>query len=207
MRTRTVMSAFALAATVLAVAGTAACGRASAGTGIASAGGARSASAHPTASVDPQEQSRAFTQCLREHGVDVPDPDAGAGGGPGRVVISGGPDAADAAALEACKDKLPNGGDPPSMSPEQLDQLRAFAQCMREHGVDVPDPEPGGNGIMISRSGGPGPDDPTVKAAQEACHGKLPGAITEQHGDSGSDDSGGGTAGGAGTGGTTGGGQ
>jgi hypothetical protein len=50
---------------------------------------------------------------------------------------------------------------------------------MRDHGVDMPDPDPNGGGLRINSSGGPamGPDDPTFKAAQEACKDKLPGAL------------------------------
>jgi hypothetical protein len=190
MRTRTVTTAVALGTTVLALAGAAACGRSPAHSGIASAGGTGSASAHPTASVDPEEQARAFAQCMREHGVDMPDPEtvggggSGSGGGGVRITVTGAPGAGMDAAMNACKDKLPNGGTPPSMSPEQQEQLRAFAQCMRDHGVDMPDPDPNSGGLRISSSGGPafGPDDPTFKAAQEACQEKLPGALSGKGG-------------------------
>jgi hypothetical protein len=188
MRTRTVATAVALGTTVLALAGAAACGRSPAHSGIASAGGTGSASAHPTASVDPEEQARAFAQCMREHGVDMPDPETVGGGGSGsggvRITVTGAPGAGMDAAMNACKDKLPNGGTPPSMSPEQQEQLRAFAQCMRDHGVDMPDPDPNSGGLRISSSGGPafGPDDPTFKAAQEACQEKLPGALSGKGG-------------------------
>jgi hypothetical protein len=175
-----VATAVALGTTVLAHAGAAACARSSANPGIATAGGGTaSASAHPSASVDREEQARAFAQCMRDHGVDMPDPDTagGPGGGNIKITVSGAPGATDAA-MNACKDKLPNGGNPPSMSPELQEQLRAFAQCMRDHGVDMPDPDPNSGGLRINASGGPkvSPDDPTFQAAQEACQDKLPGA-------------------------------
>ncbi len=57
----------------------------------------------------------------------------------------------------------------------------AYARCMRSHGVsDFPDPAtvPGG-GVAFSIQAGPGsdlsPDDPTFKAADQACRGLLPG--------------------------------
>jgi hypothetical protein len=166
---------------MLALAGAAACGRAASGSDIATAGGKSTASAHPTASVDPQEQARQFAQCMRDHGVDVPDPDTagGSAGGPVRITASGPPEGMDAA-MEACKDKLPNGGTPPSLDPQQQEQLRAFAQCMRDHGVDMPDPDPNSGALRITRGGGPnssgmGPDNPTFQAAQQACQDKLPG--------------------------------
>ena len=211
MRTRTVATAVALGTTMLALAGAAACGRSAAGSEIASAGGKSSASAHPSASVDQQEQARQFAQCMREHGVDVPDPET-AGGDSGPIKITGsGPPAGMDAAMEACKDKLPGGGTPPSLDPQQQEQLRAFAQCMRDHGVDMPDPDPNGGGLRITKSGGPssggglGPDDPTFQAAQEACQDKLPGkngGTTTQNGGDGKDSGGFGISGGS-----TGGGQ
>jgi hypothetical protein len=53
----------------------------------------------------------------------------------------------------------------------------AFARCMRQHGINVPDPNPNGGGIVVK--GGPGtlnPDDPKFKAAQQACQKLLPNA-------------------------------
>jgi hypothetical protein len=191
MRTRTVTSALALGTTVLALAGAAACARSSASPGIATAGGKGSASAHPSASVDPVEQAREFAQCMRDHGVDMPDPDTAGGAGSGaiRITVSGGPNSGVDAAMDACKDKLPNGGTPPSMNPQQQEAMREYAQCMRDHGVDMPDPDPNGGPMVIGGSGGPKvtPDDPTFQAAQEACQSKLPGAITQKGGGSGSD--------------------
>jgi len=185
MRTRTVAAAVALGTTVLALAGAAACGRSPANNGIASAGGKGSATAHPTTSVDPVEQGREFAQCMRDHGVDMPDPqtaEGGSGDGGGvRITVSGGPNSNMNGAMNACKDKLPNGGVPPSANPEDQEKLRQYAQCMRDHGVtDMPDPGADG-GLMIQSSGGPNssdldPNNPTFKAAQDACKDKLPGA-------------------------------
>jgi hypothetical protein len=60
-------------------------------------------------------------------------------------------------------------------------QFLAYTRCMRSHGVsDFPDPtsSPGG-GVGIQINGGPGsdlnPDDPTFKAAKQACRALLPG--------------------------------
>ena len=54
------------------------------------------------------------------------------------------------------------------------ESMLKFARCMREHGVDVPDPKPG-EGIRI---GGPGseldPEDPSFQKAQKACEGDRP---------------------------------
>lgn len=47
-----------------------------------------------------------------------------------------------------------------------------FAECMREHGVEMEDPKPGQNITLES-------DDPTTKRALAACDGKLAGARQE----------------------------
>ncbi|MEU6430354.1 hypothetical protein ABZ860_31050 [Microbispora sp. NPDC046973] len=163
--------AFGLA---LALAG---CGAAPADDGIASAGGATpgtagGAAARPSASatVDRQEAQLKFAQCMREHGVDVPDPDAD-----GRVRIMGkkGDEAAMQKAMQACQhfmkdavgDKL--GGD----DPEARDRMVKFAQCMREHGIDMPDPAPG-QGIQVKIKPG---QEKAMEEAQKACEEFAPG--------------------------------
>jgi hypothetical protein len=57
------------------------------------------------------EQFQAFQDCLREQGVELPDPGQGQPGGPG----AGGFDPSDPdfrAAMEACQDDLPEGAGP-----------------------------------------------------------------------------------------------
>jgi hypothetical protein len=44
-----------------------------------------------------------------------------------------------------------------------------FAECMRAHGVEMEDPEPGAQ----SSEGGGDPNSPTTKKAEAACNGKL----------------------------------
>jgi hypothetical protein len=46
----------------------------------------------------------------------------------------------------------------------------AFGRCMRQQGINIADPKPGG-GIHID---GVNPDDPTFKAAEQACKQYLP---------------------------------
>jgi hypothetical protein len=49
----------------------------------------------------------------------------------------------------------------------QQEKALKFAQCMRDHGVPMDDPDPnGGMGVKI---GGPGVDTSKIQAAQEAC--------------------------------------
>ncbi len=159
-----------------------ACGGKSNGHGVASANGGRGhggASPSPTASVDPEEAQRQFAQCMREHGVNIGDPDTGnPSGGPVRVQASAGSNMD--AAVQACQKYLP-AGQLRTPDAQELEQARQFAQCMREHGVDVPDPDPNGGGLRVEKGkGGAGstgvnPDDPAFKAAEKACQDKLPG--------------------------------
>jgi len=159
-------------------------------------------SASATASQDPEEQMLAFQRCMRDHGVDVQvtmaDPNATGGKvgvniqtGPGPSAANGGraqpgtaPDEQKLkAADDACHSLLPNGGqgDPSrTMDPQLQDQLLAFAQCMRDHGIDFPDPQFDGNRVTIgSNAGGrdnmPDPNSPQFKAATDACGKDLPG--------------------------------
>jgi hypothetical protein len=53
-----------------------------------------------------------------------------------------------------------------SSSPRPEDQAMKFAQCMRQHGVNVADPKPGEPGVRIT---GQRLDDSKIKAASEAC--------------------------------------
>ena len=156
-------------------------------------------SAAPAESVDPEVAMEAFTKCMREHGVDVFVSVAGDGDNGGMVgsgpvtnqhTANGDPQTggnapdkeALAAADEACRDLLPSGmiGDPDAtMDPAVADQMLAFAKCMRDHGIDFPDPKFDGGGVSISLGeNGPGGIDPSsdeFKAAQEACGSELPG--------------------------------
>jgi hypothetical protein len=125
----------------------------------------------------------AYTKCMREHGVDMPDPQPGERGIRLRAPEGVTPEEMEEAE-EACRkhlDKI----EAPELSEEQQKEFQeaalAHARCMREHGIDMPDPTFGENGeatIRIRRGdggrGGPDPDDPKFKEAEEACRDKLP---------------------------------
>jgi hypothetical protein len=108
-----------------------------------------------------EDRNREFAQCMREHGIDVPDPEPGH---PGVTIKEPNPEKV-RPAREACKHLLPNGGEPEPMDPEELDRARERAQCMREHGIDVPDPDPNNPGIRAPE----GVDQEKLRAAMEAC--------------------------------------
>lgn len=116
-----------------------------------------------------------FTKCLRENGgapqeVEVPVDGSGQG------TLNGSPPAqadqeAQRKALEKCRQFLPDGGNPKPMSPENLEQARAFAKCMRTAGVPYPDPDPndfGGEGVAKLPEG-VDTKDPAVREKLNKC--------------------------------------
>jgi hypothetical protein len=133
-----------------------------------------------------------FAKCMRQHGVNMPDPKQQSGGevaiaiGPG----PGGGEATDRkldmpkmkAAEKACSTFLAEGAGPPPSPAEQAkmrDRMLRFAKCMRDHGIDMPDPKFSGDGgvRMTMRAGdggasagsGPDPRKPRFQAAEKQC--------------------------------------
>jgi hypothetical protein len=96
--------------------------------------------------------------------------------GPGAKV----PDQKLKAAEDACKD-IREQIKPPNLSDEQREEFRKAAlenaRCMREHGIDFPDPQFGADGgVKIELDKGRvDPDSPKFKAAEKACRSTLPG--------------------------------
>ncbi|MFI7117195.1 hypothetical protein [Amycolatopsis sp. NPDC049868] len=103
--------------------------------------------------VSDEDKMRNFAKCMREHGVDMPDPKTD-GDGHGSISIEAGEAGRDEskmkAASDACRKLLPNGGEIKPPTPEELDKMRKEAKCMREHGVDFPDPDPSGKGAAMT---------------------------------------------------------
>ena len=117
-----------------------------------------------------------FAQCMREHGQDVPDPD---GDSYSITPPSGGSNAAWDAAMAACRGHLPDGAAPEPPDAAELEAQRQYAKCMREHDIDMSDPDPDtGRSQIGGRLANATRDqlraDPAYKAAAEACKDKLP---------------------------------
>ncbi len=136
--------------------------------------------------VDPEDAMVDFARCMREHGVNVADPQTsggGAGGGGVMIEIGDGIDPEEMeAAQEACQPLMADAiGDFEPPDPEELErmqeQMLEFAKCMREHGVDFPDPVFSGDGasIQISGEAAIGSDGDGMTEAQEACQAELGG--------------------------------
>lgn len=169
----------------------AACGGGSGnGTKVASVSGtAKSASnrrSTGTSTASFRKQLLAYAQCMRDNGVDFPDPQFDASGRP-QFNRQGGQSfdqlrnsAAFQKAQKACDSKRPNFAGQFERTPAEQAQMRKnllkFAQCMRSKGLDFPDPTFDANGRpQFDRNGGPGGaqgqnrDDPKAQAARQAC--------------------------------------
>jgi hypothetical protein len=159
--------------------GAAACGGSPDSGGVATLGGDGANRQQPgsggTTGKDPQEAALEFAKCMREHGVDMPDPEVDSKGRMRITVGSaggkGGPDPKKRQeAQQACGHLMRGGGDGPGrVDPRAQDAMLAFARCMREHGIDMPDPT--GDGLVFNSRAGQGPDPRSskFKEAERAC--------------------------------------
>jgi hypothetical protein len=171
-------------ALALAMAVAACAGGGAKGGGVASLSGSGQTTTTTTtpSAADAKQAALNFAKCMRQHGIDMPDPKV-SGNGELSLGVNAGPgslrpdDPKFKAAQQACQKYLPNGGKATKPNPEQVQQALKFARCMRQHGIDMPDPGPNGGMLVQGGSGGnpgPRPDDPRFKAAQEACKQYLP---------------------------------
>ncbi|ALG13003.1 hypothetical protein [Kibdelosporangium phytohabitans] len=142
--------------------------------GIASAGSSGSSAPQTSVAVsgDTDEQTRKFAKCMRDNGVDMPDPEPGGGFGDKQIDRTS---PAFQKAMDACKSLLPGGGDLSKIDPKLVDELREFTKCMRDNGVDIPDPDPNSPMLGLDKIAGLDRESPVFKKAMEACKDKVPG--------------------------------
>ena len=155
--------------------------------------GAVSAESDDTSDMTDEESLLAFAECMRDHGVDFPDPVVEAdgtvtfgfrpgGGGEGGLAalreIGRNPNLP--AARDACSGLLEGLAFGPGQGGFDLveiqDTLLEFAQCMRDNGVDMGDPDlrdfiPGGDddGQPGRPFGGIDFSDPDLLTAFQTC--------------------------------------
>ena len=139
--------------------------------------------------VDPEEAQLAFAECMRENGVEVPDPaPPGDGEGGGRILVRPGQEIDEDTFEEAdakCRHHLEGVFDEPSDEElqEMQDRALAFARCMRENGVEKhPDPSFEGGRTTMAISEDDVLADPDFEAAEKECRKHLPGASLERAG-------------------------
>ncbi|MFI7213784.1 hypothetical protein [Micromonospora maritima] len=139
----------------------------------AGGGGAKPSASAAGATLSDSDRQLKFAQCMREQGINMPDPEAG--GGPAFRFDEGTDPQKIEKAMEQCRDLLPNGGQAPQLDDQQMEQLRNMAKCMRENGVpDFPDPGADGRIQIRPGNGGMDPNDPTMKTALEKCRQYAP---------------------------------
>jgi hypothetical protein len=169
--TRIIRMALALGLLLVLALAVAACGGGGKSSGVASLGGGDKATGTTRAGGgDDRQAALSYARCMRQHGIDMPDPKFDAQGHVGIQNPPGvGPDNPKfKAANQACQQYLPNGGAPEKPNPQEQQQMLQFARCMRQHGVDIPDPKPGG-GIDVGPDAGATLGSPKFKAAERAC--------------------------------------
>jgi len=143
-----------------------------------SPGAAPASSPGPVASQDPEDALLAYARCMRENGVDFPDPQPISGGGAVQEITVDPMSPEFEKAQKTCESKLPafGGVTDPAANQEFQDQMLAYARCMREHGIDFPDPtfEGGGAVSAVGIEGNVDPNGPAFQEAQKACGSNLP---------------------------------
>ncbi|HLX20240.1 MAG TPA: hypothetical protein VKR23_08815 [Gaiellaceae bacterium] len=115
-----------------------------------------------------------YARCMRTHGVaNWPDPNAQGVFDKSKLTSLqlGASEARIAAAQEACRGFLPNGGSGPTAAQlqQEKEQGLEFARCVRAHGVPT-FPDPGSDGrIPDPAAVGIDQGSPTFQAANRAC--------------------------------------
>lgn len=116
--------------------------------------------------------TKAFSDCLKEQGVELPEvftPGAGGAGNPGSI-----PEGLDLAklqpALAACQDKLPAGAGRPGSGASGAGgaDFSAYTTCLKDNGVAIPEP------FDPSKLD---PTDPKFTAAATTCQPLLPAGL------------------------------
>ena len=138
--------------------------------------------AHPPATLTQAQQFHRlvqFAECMRSHGIDVPDPQ----GTSFQIPVA--TDPATTAALRACQHWLPSlntstGGSQNSRLATELPGLIAYARCMRAHDIAMLDPNSFGAlnlGQVPGITNDFGRHSPQFRAADAACRSLLPAGI------------------------------
>lgn len=127
-------------------------------------------------SSDPEQAMLDYAECMRDNGIDMPDPEFTGDGGMvmtmGAAAEGEGPDpeeyeAADEECAHFMEAARSNIEIDPEEQAEMQEQMLEYAQCMRDQGIDMPDPQFDENGGMTMQVGEPGDEDPGPRADEE----------------------------------------
>jgi len=129
-----------------------------------------------SASVDPEDAMLQYARCMREHGVDVPDPVDGRLTVDGRGLSEEQMQAAESACAQWQQLAEPEDGGQ-ELTEEEKQAFLDQAKCMRDRGWNVSDPEFDGGRVSQKfqrspdgpRAGDPAPGDPQFEADLQEC--------------------------------------
>ena len=120
-----------------------------------------------------------FAQCMREEGVNFPDPTFDIDGNPQFDNLEIENEEEFESAFENCEDILRNALPEqfdldPEVEAALVDASLEFSQCMREQGIDFPDPKPGEFGFFAFRDADIDFTSEAVQNAFEICQPENP---------------------------------
>jgi hypothetical protein len=149
---------------------------------LAAAGCGGSDGAGRATGANDDAKQLAFARCMREAGIDFPDPKPSSGPQDQAIRIPRSISPKRFQGIEqGCRRSSGIRTKPPSAAEQARfrDDALKFARCMRAHGIDLPDPQMSadGGGVIIQKkqsagSGGgsaPALDSPAFRRAQAAC--------------------------------------
>ena len=115
-----------------------------------------------------------FAQCMREEGINFPDPTFDIDGNPQFDNLEIENEEEFENAFESCEDILRNALPEqfdldPEVEAALVDASLEFSQCMRDQGIDFPDPKPGEFGFFAFRDADIDFSSEAVQEAFEIC--------------------------------------
>jgi hypothetical protein len=126
-----------------------------------------------------EEGELAHAQCMRDHGIEWPDPEFVDGEWEVRLdddIDLESPDykAAEAECAQVRRQAQPEGGDDidpddRARQEEEMDRMLEFAACMRGQGIEFPDPVMDDSGTISGPAGPMDGDWEAFEAAKDAC--------------------------------------
>jgi len=120
-----------------------------------------------------------FAQCMREEGINFPDPTFDIDGNPEFDNLEIENEDEFENAFESCEDILRNALPEqfdldPEVEAALVDASLEFSQCMRDQGIDFPDPKPGEFGFFAFRDADIDFSSEEVQEAFEICQPENP---------------------------------
>ena len=120
-----------------------------------------------------------FAQCMREEGINFPDPTFDIDGNPQFDNLEIENEEEFESAFENCEDILRNALPEqfdldPEVEAALVDASLEFSQCMRDQGIDFPDPKPGEFGFFAFRDADIDFTSEDVQNAFEICQPENP---------------------------------